>query len=245
MGQTSYMVAAFFVARLKYYFGWCLAEMLGICAGNGYTGVDPETRTTLWANVHNFDFFEVETAPNLKVLIDAWNIGTVRWLREVVYLRAPLRIRTILVFLVSAFWHGLYPGYYLMFPSFALFTYTSRAWRRNVRPLVLGAGSPSLQCFYDIFTLLVTHFIMEYAQAPFHLLGFKSSIALWMKFLFVPHIIGVVVIVTVARTVRCLKAVSEARVFRRQLSTMSHISVGGVGVVAHCADGVANHDYND
>ncbi|KAL5109736.1 Membrane-bound O-acyltransferase domain-containing protein 2 [Taenia crassiceps] len=245
LGQTSYMVAAFFVARLKYYFGWCLAEMLGICAGNGYTGVDPETQTTLWANVHNFDFFEVETAPNLKILIDAWNIGTVRWLREVVYLRAPMRFRTILVFLVSAFWHGLYPGYYLMFPSFALFTYTSRAWRRNVRPLIVGAESPSLQCVYDVFTLLITHFIMEYAQAPFHLLGFKPSIALWAKFFFVPHIIGLVIIVAVARTVRCLKAISEAQASRRRPSATSHSNFGGVGVVGPGANGVATHDYDN
>ncbi|CDS39696.1 o acyltransferase membrane bound domain [Echinococcus multilocularis] len=244
LGQTSYMFAAFMVARLKYYFGWCLAEMLGICAGNGYTGVDPETRTTLWANVHNFDFFQVETAPNLKVLIDAWNIGTVRWLREVVYFRAPLRFRTILVFLVSAFWHGLYPGYYLMFTTFALFTYTSRTWRRNVRPLVLRAESPSLQCFYDFFTLLITHFTMEYAQAPFHLLGFLPSISLWTRFLFVPHIIGVIVIVAVARTVRYFKAVVEARVSRRQLSTTSHIGVYAVGVVDHRADCVTIHDCN-
>ncbi|VDM33413.1 unnamed protein product [Hydatigera taeniaeformis] len=239
------MVAAFFVARLKYYFGWSLAEMLGICAGNGYTGLDPETRTTLWTKVHNFDFFKVETAPNLKILIDAWNIGTVRWLREVVYFRAPLRFRTVLVFIVSAFWHGLYPGYYLMFPSFALFTYTSRSWRRNIRPLVLEAQSPRLQCFYDIFTLLITQFTMEYAQAPFHLLSFKPSITLWMKFLFVPHIIGVVVIVAVAGLVRCLKAVVATRVCRHHLSTTSHLCVGGVGVVRHCADGVVMHDCND
>ncbi|VDO02538.1 unnamed protein product [Rodentolepis nana] len=173
-----------FSTRLKYYFGWCLAEMLGICAGNGYTGIDPETHSTLWLNVHNFDFFQVETAPNLKLLIDAWNIGTVRWLREVVYLRAPLKFRTVFVFLVSAFWHGLYPGYYLMFLSFALFTHTSRAWRRNFRPLVLSADSATVQCIYDIFTLVVTHFVMEYAQAPFHLLSFFPSIKVWLKFYF-------------------------------------------------------------
>ena len=171
-------------------------------------------------NVHNFDFFQVETAPNLKLLIDAWNIRTVRWLREVVYLRSPLRFRTFFVFLVSSFWHGVYPGYYLMFLSFALFTFTSRAWRRNVRPLVVASKSRSLQCFYDLFTLIVTHFIMEYAQAPFHLLGFLPSIHLWTRFLFLPHAIGVLVLLTIAPLVRCAKAINQ-----RRLSRARHLSI--------------------
>uniref|UniRef100_A0A5K3FBV1 Membrane bound O-acyltransferase domain containing 2 n=1 Tax=Mesocestoides corti TaxID=53468 RepID=A0A5K3FBV1_MESCO len=211
--QTVYMFAAFFVARLKYYFGWCLAEVLGICAGNGYSGVDADTSTTLWLNVHNFDFLQVEAAPNLKLLIDAWNIGTVRWLREVVYFRAPLRVRTVLVFLVSAFWHGLYPGYYLMFLSFALFTHTARAWRRTVRPIVLAAESPRVVGFvYDALTVVVTHFVMEYAQAPFHLLGLLPSLRLWTRFWFVPHIIGVCVIVLIAAAKRAFRHCSSPTV---------------------------------
>lgn len=238
----SYMMAAFFVARLKYYFGWCLAEMLGICAGNGYTGIDPETHSTLWLNVHNVDFFQVETAPNLKLLIDAWNIGTVRWLREVVYLRSPTQFRTVIVFLVSAFWHGLYPGYYLMFLSFALFTHTSRAWRRSFRPLVLAADSLTLQCIYDIFTLIVTHFVMEYAQAPFHLLSFLPSINLWMKFYFIPHALGFLIIVSIVPLVRCLKRLAARR---PQKSTSTIRSRGASSETERAQSLVSNHDCSD
>ena len=194
------------------------------------------THSTLWLNVHNFDFFQVETAPNLKLLIDAWNIKTVRWLREVVYLRSPLRFRTALVFFVSAFWHGLYPGYYLMFLSFALFTFTSRAWRRNVRPLVLSTESKWLQGFYDAFTVILTHFIMEYTQAPFHLLGFLPSIALWMRFLFLPHVIAVVVILSVSPVVRCVKAIIQRKASR-------HLSVSASHVVS--TEGPLTHDYSN
>lgn len=180
-----------------------------MCAGNGFTGVDAESGATQWLNVHNFDFFQVEMAPNLKLLIDAWNIGTVKWLREVVYFRSPGKFRTICVFVVSAFWHGLYPGYYLMFLTFALFTHAARAWRRNVRPLVVAKASRHLSRFYDIFTVLLTHFVMEYAQAPFHMLGLMPSLELWTRFLFVPHVVGLGLVLLTAPIVKALKRASR------------------------------------
>ena len=60
---------------------------------------------------------------SLKVLLDNWNIATVRWLRYSVYERL---YSTTAVFTVSAFWHGFYPGYYLMFFSFAMATPAAR-----------------------------------------------------------------------------------------------------------------------
>lgn len=199
IARFGYMSYAFFIARQKYYFGWCLAEAMGICAGNGYSGEDETTKETLWVNVHNFDFFQVETALNLKLLIDAWNIGTVRWLREVVYFRTPARFRMLIVFTVSAFWHGLYPGYYLMFLSFALFTYAARIWRRVVRTRFFPSASTVasnrlLTSIYDAFTIVLTHIVMEYSQAPFHLLGLAPSLTLWKQFFFIPHLVGLAII---------------------------------------------------
>ena len=54
---------------------------------------------------------------SMKSVFDHWNIGTSQWLRYVVYER--LR-STLGVFMLSAFWHGFYPGYYLTFFSGAL-----------------------------------------------------------------------------------------------------------------------------
>ncbi|KAL7065340.1 hypothetical protein AAHC03_05467 [Spirometra sp. Aus1] len=190
--RAGYIALTFLIARLKYYFAWTLAEVLGMCAGNGYTGEDPVTKETLWKNVHNFDFVGVEAALNLKLLIDAWNIKTACWLREVVYYRAPKSIRTVAVFCVSAFWHGLYPGYYLMFLTFALFTLAARVWRRKVRSRL--PSNRYLFLLYHGFTILLTHVSMDYAQAPFHLLSLKSSLLPWIQFLFVPHIVAVLVL---------------------------------------------------
>ncbi|VDN34074.1 unnamed protein product [Dibothriocephalus latus] len=163
-----------------------------MCAGNGYTGDDPVTKEAQWKNVHNFDFVQVEAALNLKLLIDAWNIKTAVWLREVVYYRAPRSISTVAVFTVSAFWHGLYPGYYLMFLTFALFVLAARMWRRKVRSRL--PSKRYLFLVYHAFTIFLTHISMDYAQAPFHLLTLNSSIFTWIQFFFVPHIVAVLIL---------------------------------------------------
>lgn len=62
---------------------------------------------------------------NLRESIEAWNMGTNRWLRMIVYERVN-KYSTILTYALSAVWHGFYPGYYLTFASGALFTFGAR-----------------------------------------------------------------------------------------------------------------------
>ena len=65
-------------------------------------------------------------ATSLKVNIESWNVLTAKWLRHTVYDRAPLWIRTWAVFCISAFWHGFYPGYYILFLTGAFATEAAR-----------------------------------------------------------------------------------------------------------------------
>lgn len=68
----------------------------------------------------------LQVASNLRNSIDAWNKGTNRWLRIMVYERVRSH-STALTYGLSALWHGFYPGYYLTFASGALFTFGARA----------------------------------------------------------------------------------------------------------------------
>lgn len=68
------------------------------------------------ANVHPLS---VELAYDFRTFATNWNIGTSRWLREVIY--EPLVREAgwnpsqaiILTFIICAYWHGLDPGYYI------------------------------------------------------------------------------------------------------------------------------------
>nr|CAH8845882.1 unnamed protein product [Trichobilharzia regenti] len=188
-----YVTVSLFLIRQKYYFAWGLAEVNGVAIGVGYTGQCPRTGRTLNHHVRNFNFIQVESGIGLKDVVDAWNISTTRWLRETFYDRLPTAYRTILVFIISAFWHGFYPGYYIMFLSFALFTTVSRIWRRHCR--VYFRKTPLCIHAYDIFTMIITNFIINYGQAPFHLLDFYASIKFLSLFYFIPHLIAFIILI--------------------------------------------------
>lgn len=48
-----------------------------------------------------------KTSTSVKQFIDNWNIQSSLWLRRVAYVRLP-RFKTFGVFMLSAFWHGIY-----------------------------------------------------------------------------------------------------------------------------------------
>jgi lysophospholipid acyltransferase len=48
--------------------------------------------------------------------INNWNISVQEWLRKAIYQRSPFKGKTanqLYVFVVSAFWHGIYSAYYI------------------------------------------------------------------------------------------------------------------------------------
>ncbi|VDP99929.1 unnamed protein product [Trichobilharzia regenti] len=68
----------------------------------------------------------LQLGTSTKTILDSWNTATTRWLRECIYDRVPKRYAVWVVFVVSAMWHGFYPGYYLAFVSAALITVAGR-----------------------------------------------------------------------------------------------------------------------
>lgn len=113
---------------------WCGCFLLPLCSSVGRTTSLqlPVTKyvvllSTVLIPVLHLLFKQLSTS--LKVNIDSWNILTTHWLRHSVYERVSPAIGTWVVFMVSAFWHGFYPGYYIAFLSAALFTTAARKVR--------------------------------------------------------------------------------------------------------------------
>jgi len=125
--KMGYIMVSTTVERCKYYHAWILAD--AVCNMSGL-GFDRSKGT--WDAVSNVHPFRLESSLNLKEILDNWNIGTMKWLRYVVYERSPVHLRTNLVYMVSAFWHGFYPGYYITFFSGALFTTSGRIVRKTI-----------------------------------------------------------------------------------------------------------------
>ncbi|KAI0035646.1 MBOAT-domain-containing protein [Vararia minispora EC-137] len=188
-----------FIARCKYYGIWQLTEGAAILTGFGFSGFGPDGES-LWAGAANIDVFNVELAPNFKVLLDSWNMKTNQWLRECIYKRVTAKGKkpgfrsSMLTFATSAFWHGIAPGYYITFVLGGFVTTAARLVRQYIRPLVIPVppsiqpGSKAkpppltpLKRAYDVLGTSVTFLVLNFVSAPFLLLSARNSVEVWAR----------------------------------------------------------------
>ncbi|EKM59433.1 uncharacterized protein PHACADRAFT_249920 [Phanerochaete carnosa HHB-10118-sp] len=191
------------VERIKYYAIWTLTEGAAILTGLGFTGFGPRGETR-WEGAANVKVTMIEFAPNMKVLLDSWNMKTNVWLRECIYKRVTPKGKkpgfrsSMITFATSAFWHGVAGGYYLSFLFGGFMQTVGRLCRSHIRPLFLPAtyvevrGGPPpphtpLKRVYDIVGTLSCILILNYIAAPFMLLTWHDSLLGWSRLAWYGH----------------------------------------------------------
>ncbi|KAF9345452.1 lysophospholipid acyltransferase [Mortierella sp. AD094] len=212
--RFAYVQVSAFAARFKYYAVWKMAEGACVMAGFGYNGLDAKTGEPRWDATSNIDILAYETGESIKELADNWNKGTNMWLKHSVYFRVlapgakPGAFQTFATFAVSAFWHGFYPGYYLMFISSAMALTAGKMLRRHLRPRYASATSGKTPRWYNLMGLLITQLTINYLAMPFLVLTFKDSMELWKDLFFVPHI-GIIAVIALTPILLPLKRKSR------------------------------------
>ncbi|MBV96060.1 Lysophospholipid acyltransferase 1, partial [Eschrichtius robustus] len=151
------------------------ADAVNNAAGFGFSGVD-KNGNFCWDLLSNLNIWKIETATSFKMYLENWNIQTATWLKRVCYERVPW-YPTVLTFILSALWHGVYPGYYFTFLTGILVTLAARTVRNNYRHYFLS--SKALKVFYDIVTWAVTQLAVSYTVAPFVMLAVEPTISLY------------------------------------------------------------------
>eukprot|EP00064_Thunnus_orientalis_P009396 superscaffoldBa00001187_g9420 len=111
---------------------------------------------------------------------------------KVCYERCPIN-PTAATFLLSAMWHGVYPGYYLTFLTGIAMTMAARAVRHNIRPHFLV--SDSYKCIYDVITWAWTQVAISYTVVPFVLLAVGPSLKFYRSWYFCLHLLCLLVVV--------------------------------------------------
>lgn len=72
--------------------------------------------------VHNMNVEKVETCITVREAMKVWNTTVQFWMAHCVYKRFPFKpLRTAVVFLLSAIWHGYAPGYFLCIGQIVFF----------------------------------------------------------------------------------------------------------------------------
>lgn len=169
------MYITLLLVRCKYYFAWSFSKASCIAAG-----VNIITAT-------NVNIVKVETASNLRTILSNWNICSANWLKQYVYMRVieEKYSTTMAIFmtnLVSAFWHGFYPGYYLTFFSSGLLTELGKSIRRKITPIFSDSNF-----IYNILCNISVSFMLAYMAIPFQVFGFYESYYAWKNLYFVGH----------------------------------------------------------
>ncbi|XP_036904577.1 lysophospholipid acyltransferase 2 isoform X2 [Sturnira hondurensis] len=188
--KVIYLYVSLLAARPKYYFAWTLADAINNAAGFGFRGHD-ESGEARWDLISNLRIRQIEMSTSFKMFLDNWNIQTALWLKRVCYERATVS-PTIQTFVLSAIWHGVYPGYYLTFLTGVLMTLAARVMRNNFRHYFIG--SPQRKLLYDVVTWAVTQVAVSYTVVPFVLLSVKPSFAFYSSWNYCLHIAGILVL---------------------------------------------------
>ncbi|CAF0779940.1 unnamed protein product [Rotaria sordida] len=187
-----YLLFSTFCSRAKYYFAFILSEAVNNAGGLGFNGLDEKGRPK-WDLLTNIKPFKLETATSLKVVLDLWNMQTVLWLRRICYDRLG-NWRTIGVFVLSAIWHGFYPGYYACFVLAAFETYAGRGIRRQIRPYF--QKNEILKIIYACITWIGTQIALNFAVVPFVLMEVAKVWYFYKTWYFIVPITSVILSLT-------------------------------------------------
>ncbi|KAM3839528.1 lysophospholipid acyltransferase 1 isoform 4-T4 [Vipera latastei] len=196
MNQSSFLTRLGFLyvvmqaSKPKYYFAWTLADAINNAAGFGFNGVD-EKGNYRWDLLSNLNIRNIEMATSFKMYLENWNIQTTAWLKRVCYDRTSWN-PTALTFLLSALWHGVYPGYYFTFITGIFMTLAARRVRNNCRHIFISPKP--LKVGYDMVTWLATQLSVCYTVAPFVLLAVEPTIKLYKSLYFHMHILCILVL---------------------------------------------------
>lgn len=120
------MIITAFGLKCLYYSAWTFGEVAMTASGQAYRGKDKKTGKELWSRYIGVDILGVETSIFAYSVMEAWNCGAQRWLKKYFYFRITCYVHRILglymTYMVSAFWHGFYPMYFLFFILYAIIT---------------------------------------------------------------------------------------------------------------------------
>jgi len=166
--------------RIRYYVIWMLTEQTLMLGAVGTTSNGDEKKGGAGgkydlSRVSSADPFEIElyccavpTRNAVQHMVRNWNMSIQRWLVMVVYRRFPIKAgRTFAVFAVTAFMHGLSPGFYLFFLHLAAADMVEQAWLST--DLKIPRSFPGAERIIAVVRHFFMFRLLEYIVVPHHL----------------------------------------------------------------------------
>ncbi|KAG1668525.1 hypothetical protein FOA52_012119 [Chlamydomonas sp. UWO 241] len=178
-----------FTCQVKFVFAWKISEASLTLAGLNFAGWDSAGAGS-WGRYENVRFITMLMSDSARIVVSHWNIGTSKFLRRYVYERLTAAGRKpgfpqlLATQLVSAIWHGLYPGYLLFFAGSAFWlnfaTVIHKAEQALLPPVI--ASSLPLRAIKIVWT----HLCLNSVSVCFIMLELKPSLQVWASVHYVP-----------------------------------------------------------
>ena len=113
------MVIVMKMKIFTYYTAFCFIDAATIASGLAYDGKDKTTGKEMFDRIDNVIIKQCEGNYRIQTILNGWNRSTHYWLKYYIFLRLVKkgernRLTPIFcTFVVSAIWHGFYPGYFV------------------------------------------------------------------------------------------------------------------------------------
>jgi len=154
-----YYYIAMSVKRTFYYNAFSMSTGAIVASGLGYNGV--KNGEEKWDKIVSVYIWETETSSSPIEMLRYWNHQVHLWLKFYIMARVtPVGKRAglkenMITFLVSAFWHGFYPFYYIMFFLAAILSEVAKDVykARSLFSFIPGALRGVLGTFFSMFCL--------------------------------------------------------------------------------------------
>lgn len=187
----------------RYYIVWWLGEAATALIGLSYNGRD-SNQNLLWNRILMLNLWHYKFAKSISHdVAPNWNVMSQRWLKRYVHHRLIIfgfsrQISRISTFITSAFWHGLYPGYFSFFIQISLFNEASNLLYPTILPYFVdqnGVGIYPRKYLLDWGTTLTILLSIDYLASGFQLLAFSYTIQAFNSVYWIGHIILFLVII--------------------------------------------------
>jgi lysophospholipid acyltransferase len=197
--RIGYIMICAALLRHSYYFAWTLADMASTLITLSYQK-NPKTNEVTWDRLTNCRIMDIEFGESMRTNIGGWNLGTAKWIRYYSYERLlPSVGRSLasnLSFLLSAFWHGFYPGYYITFFCGHIANEGSIRLRTWLRPQVgtpvgekYGKMQYTTPFWYNKLGAVLASMALNTIVIPFVVLDLHKTYVMLTSVYFIPQIV--------------------------------------------------------
>jgi lysophospholipid acyltransferase len=190
----TYMVLSMLAMRSRYYIGWKMMQAsCKFCGLSYYKDKNGEVKCDL---IDNCNIYNIEVNLSIKTRIQYWNRTVHLWLKYHVYMRLiNLKIKpfyknkaaaSLITFMISAFWHGFYPLYYLFFFLYYLIEQIGTALEEKVN-FIQWVNKQNVVIKFLWWLLVMS--MVNYFGLCFTLVRISAMINFFIAFKWIPVII--------------------------------------------------------